>query len=167
MYLTNLQDYFLIDILFCPNFTECMCQSMWLTKIVINIVEIRNFVSLIPSFSKVYVFKIDNINVSGEERCGEACWGQETSWGQAQEACGSCQGIWGGHGLCLPVHQVSSGKRKYFPKENEMIFEIFLSLQIPSISPFCLKLESWLKLHGIKYQVGYTFVYLFCSQVIS
>ena len=28
------------------------------------------------------------------------------------------------------------------------------SLQIPSISPFCLKLESWLKLHGIKYQVG-------------
>ena len=25
--------------------------------------------------------------------------------------------------------------------------------QIPSISPFCLKLESWLKLHGIKYQV--------------
>ena len=35
-------------------------------------------------------------------------------------------------------------------------FEIYNSFrfQIPSISPFCLKLESWLKLHGIKYQVG-------------
>ena len=32
------------------------------------------------------------------------------------------------------------------------IFNFFL-FQIPSISPFCLKLESWLKLHGIKYQV--------------
>ena len=60
------------------------------------------------------------------------------------------------------------------PQVRENIFQKkmkcylkYLSLQIPSISPFCLKLESWLKLHGIKYQVGYTFVYLFCSQVIS
>ena len=40
--------------------------------------------------------------------------------------------------------------------QEEYIEEIYNSFrfQIPSISPFCLKLESWLKLHGIKYQVG-------------
>merc|ERR1719516_109144 len=32
------------------------------------------------------------------------------------------------------------------------LFQYTRSPVIPSISPFCLKLESWLKLHGIKYQ---------------
>merc|ERR1711915_984186 len=38
--------------------------------------------------------------------------------------------------------------------EEDMVylFQFTRSPQIPSISPFCLKLESWLKLHGIKYQ---------------
>jgi len=38
--------------------------------------------------------------------------------------------------------------------EDDMVylFQFTRSPQIPSISPFCLKLESWLKLHGIKYQ---------------
>ena len=39
------------------------------------------------------------------------------------------------------------------PKKNNHFYNSF-RFQIPSISPFCLKLESWLKLHGIKYQVG-------------
>lgn len=40
--------------------------------------------------------------------------------------------------------------------KRESLGEIFnfVPFQIPSISPFCLKLESWLKLHGIKYQVS-------------
>merc|ERR1719397_752297 len=38
--------------------------------------------------------------------------------------------------------------------EEDMVylFQFTRSPQTPSISPFCLKLESWLKLHGIKYQ---------------
>merc|ERR1712002_815546 len=38
--------------------------------------------------------------------------------------------------------------------EEDMVylFQYTRSPVIPSISPFCLKLESWLKLHGIKYQ---------------
>merc|ERR1711915_426766 len=38
--------------------------------------------------------------------------------------------------------------------EEDMVylFQFTRSPQIPSISPFCLKLESWLKLHGFKYQ---------------
>ena len=39
----------------------------------------------------------------------------------------------------------------YLKKKN--IWVKHFRFQIPSISPFCLKLESWLKLHGIKYQV--------------
>jgi len=38
------------------------------------------------------------------------------------------------------------------PEEDMVyLFQFQRSPQIPSISPFCLKLESWLKLHGIKY----------------
>merc|ERR1711990_1259232 len=44
------------------------------------------------------------------------------------------------------VHQ------KDFEEDMVYLFQFTRSPQIPSISPFCLKLESWLKLHGIKYQ---------------
>ena len=43
---------------------------------------------------------------------------------------------------------------KDFEEDMVYLFQFTRSPQIPSISPFCLKLESWLKLHGIKYQVG-------------
>merc|ERR1712242_621204 len=39
-----------------------------------------------------------------------------------------------------------------FEEDTVYLFQFTRSPQIPSISPFCLKLESWLKLHGIKYQ---------------
>merc|ERR1739838_1104995 len=41
---------------------------------------------------------------------------------------------------------------KEFEEDMVYLFQFTRSPQIPSISPFCLKLESWLKLHGIKYQ---------------
>jgi len=41
---------------------------------------------------------------------------------------------------------------KDFEDEMVYLFQYTRSPVIPSISPFCLKLESWLKLHGIKYQ---------------
>merc|ERR1712001_433309 len=43
------------------------------------------------------------------------------------------------------VHQ------KDFEEDMVYLFQFQRSPCIPSISPFCLKLESWLKLHGIKY----------------
>merc|ERR1711988_1237297 len=39
-----------------------------------------------------------------------------------------------------------------FEEDLVYLFQFTRSPQVPSISPFCLKLESWLKLHGIKYQ---------------
>merc|ERR1711892_59207 len=41
---------------------------------------------------------------------------------------------------------------KEMEEDMGYLFQFTRSPQIPSISPFCLKLESWLKLHGIKYQ---------------
>jgi len=41
---------------------------------------------------------------------------------------------------------------KDYEEDMVYLFQFTRSPQIPSISPFCLKLESWLKLHGIKYQ---------------
>jgi len=41
---------------------------------------------------------------------------------------------------------------KDFEEDMVYLFQFTRSPQIPSISPFCLKLESWLKLQGIKYQ---------------
>jgi len=41
---------------------------------------------------------------------------------------------------------------KDFEEDMVYVFQFTRSPQIPSISPFCLKLESWLKLHGVKYQ---------------
>merc|ERR1711874_59581 len=41
---------------------------------------------------------------------------------------------------------------KEWEEDMVYLFQFTRSPQIPSISPFCLKLESWLKLHGIKYQ---------------
>lgn len=41
---------------------------------------------------------------------------------------------------------------KEYDEDMVYVFQFTRSPQIPSISPFCLKLESWLKLHGIKYQ---------------
>jgi len=48
---------------------------------------------------------------------------------------------------------------KDFEEDMVYLFQFTRSPQIPSISPFCLKLESWLKLHGIKYQVEESHVY--------
>lgn len=41
---------------------------------------------------------------------------------------------------------------KEYEEDMVYLFQFTRSPQIPSISPFCLKLESWLKLHAIKYQ---------------
>ena len=45
-----------------------------------------------------------------------------------------------------------AGVHQKDPEEDTVyLFQFQRSPCIPSISPFCLKLESWLKLHGIKY----------------
>jgi len=45
-----------------------------------------------------------------------------------------------------------AGSHQKDPEEDMVyLFQFQRSPCIPSISPFCLKLESWLKLHGIKY----------------
>jgi len=46
----------------------------------------------------------------------------------------------------FPVH------KQDFEKDVVYLYQYNRTHQIPSISPFCLKVESWLKLHGIKYE---------------
>ena len=49
-----------------------------------------------------------------------------------------------------------AGSHQKDPEEDMVyLFQFQRSPCIPSISPFCLKLESWLKLHGIKYTVSH------------
>jgi len=46
----------------------------------------------------------------------------------------------------FPVH------KQDFETDVVYLYQYMRTPQIPSISPFCLKVESWLKLHGIKYE---------------
>ncbi|TRY64184.1 hypothetical protein TCAL_08203 [Tigriopus californicus] len=47
-----------------------------------------------------------------------------------------------------PVH------KKDFEKDVVYVYQFNRSPTVPSVSPYCLKLESWLKLQQIKYEVG-------------
>ena len=48
-----------------------------------------------------------------------------------------------------PVH------KKDFEKEVVYVYQFNRTSTVPSISPACLKLETWLKLNGIKFEVIY------------
>merc|ERR1712128_337917 len=54
--------------------------------------------------------------------------------------------------VVAPKPKKPTTHQKEFEEDMVYLFQFQRSPQIPSISPFCLKLESWLKLHGIKYQ---------------
>lgn len=47
-----------------------------------------------------------------------------------------------------PVH------KKDFEKDVVYVYQFNRSPTVPSVSPYCLKLETWLKLQQIKYEVG-------------
>ena len=47
-----------------------------------------------------------------------------------------------------PVH------KKDFEKDIVYLYQFPRCPKLPNISPKCLKVETWLKLHGIKYEVG-------------
>ena len=51
-----------------------------------------------------------------------------------------------------PVH------KKDFEKDVVYVFQFNRTPKLPSISPYCLKLETWLKLQGIKYEVNIIFM---------
>ena len=44
--------------------------------------------------------------------------------------------------------------KKDFEKEVVYLYQFPRCPTLPNISPKCLQLETWLKLHGIKYEVG-------------
>merc|ERR1712168_958117 len=54
--------------------------------------------------------------------------------------------------VVAPKPKKPVGHQKEWEEDMVYLFQFQRSPQIPSISPFCLKLESWLKLNGIKYQ---------------
>ena len=47
-----------------------------------------------------------------------------------------------------PVH------KKDFEKDVVYLYQFTRTPVLPSLSPYCLKLETWLKLQGIKYEVS-------------
>ena len=44
--------------------------------------------------------------------------------------------------------------KKDFEKDVVYVYQFDRTSAVPSISPACLKLETWLKLNGIKFEVG-------------
>jgi len=54
--------------------------------------------------------------------------------------------------VVAPKPKKPTTHQKEFEEDMVYLFQFQRSPLIPSISPFCLKLESWLKLHSIKYQ---------------
>ena len=47
--------------------------------------------------------------------------------------------------------------KKDFEKDTVYVFQFNRTPKIPSISPNCLKLETWLKLQGVKYEVSLSY----------
>ncbi len=47
-----------------------------------------------------------------------------------------------------PVH------KKDFEKDTVYLYQFTRTPSVPSVSPYCLKVETWLKINGIKYEVG-------------
>lgn len=104
----------------------CPCDSPNLSSI---FQEIKNSQRIIQESIGQQPYQFLNL---GEEGCREACRGQKARWGQAQEASGSCQGVRRGHGLCLPVHQISSGSKTWFANDKKLEL-IFLYRSPPSL----------------------------------
>ena len=48
--------------------------------------------------------------------------------------------------------------KKDFEKEVVYLYQFPRCPTLPNISPKCLQVETWLKLHGIKYEVGLQFL---------
>lgn len=48
--------------------------------------------------------------------------------------------------------------KKDFEKDVVYLYQFNRTSVIPSMSPYCLKVETWLKLNGIKYEVGTNFI---------
>ena len=44
--------------------------------------------------------------------------------------------------------------KKDFEKDVVYLYQFGRTAKVPSTSPYCLKVESWLKFHGIKYEVS-------------
>jgi hypothetical protein len=47
--------------------------------------------------------------------------------------------------------------KKDFEKDVVYLYQFARTSVLPSMSPYCLKVETWLKLNGVKYEVGRQF----------
>lgn len=56
-----------------------------------------------------------------------------------------------------PTKAINVHKTNY-EKDIVYLYQFFRIPLLPSISPYCLKVETWLRLNGIKYEVS-TFIY--------
>lgn len=51
------------------------------------------------------------------------------------------------------IHLKKKSKRAKYPKDTVILHQFPPNKSCPSLSPFCLKLETWLRMTNIKYQV--------------
>lgn len=56
-----------------------------------------------------------------------------------------------------------SVKKQNFEKDVIYLYQFSRTPVIPSMSPYCLKVETWLRLAGLKYEVSINFLYTFYS----
>ena len=64
------------------------------------------------------------------------------------------------------IRRKQEKKRKSYPK-NVVVLHQFPTEQRPSLSPFCLKLETWLRMADIKYEVCFEIYFLFNYSLFS
>jgi len=59
-----------------------------------------------------------------------------------------------------------SVKKQNFEKDVVYLYQFSRTPVIPSMSPYCLKVETWLRLAGLKYEASNTFHKYFISIII-
>lgn len=72
---------------------------------------------------------------------------------ETADAAGAGGGTAASAASSAPAKPVTVHKTNY-EKDVVYLYQFFRTALLPSISPYCLKVETWLRLNGIKYEVS-------------
>lgn len=85
---------------------------------------------------------------------------------ETADAAGAGGGTAASAASSAPAKPVTVHKTNY-EKDVVYLYQFFRTALLPSISPYCLKVETWLRLNGIKYEVSPSEFFLFFPSLFS